>query len=383
MPEHIEIKEALGLTDLKKKPRPLLLFVPFIFFALGALLIAVSSASSGRNMPISPVSLAGADDKAAAISVHPRPKILRTTDNYPPSSYFPSSTTPKFTDTLGDITAFSFAAMDRDTRELVVARNLTSPRQMASIAKVMTALVAIENTDLASEFLVSDTATRAGEAAMGLTAGERVNLQELLYGLLLPSGNDAAETIAEGIFLGKDQLVSASGGSVLGEASDASFNPRFHARATFIARMNEKAKTIGMADTIFVNPTGLDAESTEKSSSSTVLDLLALGNYALDNEEIRKIVSTKFITFPYKANYHKAFALTNILGLRQSYPGVAGIKPGNTDLAGETLLSYTENGGRKIILVLLGSERTRDDAVKIYDYLFAKMGVVVKKSPVN
>ena len=318
---------------------------------------------------------------AAAENISPTPSfkvIKHTTDSYPPSSYFPLSVKPKFPQASEDIrkatpddprgiTAKGWGAFDRDTGELLVGENLTDKLAIASVTKVMTAMVAIEKAPFSKELVVSDTATKAGEAVMGLTAGERVTVEDLLYGTMLPSGNDAAETLAEGVVGDR------------GAQGQDDETMRKKNRAAFIAAMNQKAEEIGMYDSSFANPTGLDEKTLAQSTRSTALDLLALGKYALANETFATISSTKDIVLPYKKGYHKAFPLYNILNLDRSYPGIKGIKPGNTDFADETLLSYAENGGKRIILVLLGSTATKDDAVKIYDYVFGKLGVEVQR----
>lgn len=356
------IKEALGLTKPARRSGIWDFFLGGLF-----IILFVGSVGAGVLIPhdrqlVSP--LVG-DGRVKGVATE------QTHDVFPPNNYFPANTTPIISESVPGVTSTAYAAMERGTKQLLVAKNLTVRHPIASLTKVMTAVVALEHSDPSSEFLVSNSATKAGEATMGLTTGERVTLEELLYGLLLPSGNDAAETIAEGIFQGTQAV---------GGVEDASMDMQSNAsRATFLAKMNAKAASLGMYDTHYVNPTGLDGDSLGETTQSTVLDLLALGNFALTNPTVAKIVSTKFMSFPYKAGYHKAFYLTNILDLRQSYPGVAGIKPGNTDFAKETLLSYAQNGGKEIILVLLGSERTRDDAVKLYDLIFDKLGVKVDK----
>lgn len=274
-----------------------------------------------------------------------------TTQNYPPNKYFPLYLQPKFTQTL-DINAAAFAVMDRQNGELLLSKNLTKELPIASITKIMTALVALENGSLQTELKVSSAAASIGEAHMGLTSGEVLTVHELLYGLMLPSGNDAAEALAEGL-----------GG-----------------RTAFIISMNEKAKSLGLFDTYFFNPSGLDGETKETSSFSTCLDLLGLTNYALENQEFAQIVSTYYKDIPYKPGKHKAFFFYNILQLDRSYPGIKGVKPGNTDFAGETLVSYAENGGKQIIVVLLGATNSRDEVIKIYDYIFSKLGVIVNKA---
>lgn len=369
------IKEALEATTAANRSLALLFLSGFSLIVSGGLLFLFTPHNRQTSL-ISPLSAEG--DVKGALSLADASEVTSTREEYPPNAYFPTSLESLISDEIAGITATSYAAMERGSGRLLLAKNLTRERPIASLTKVMTAVVALESTDLSSEFLVSDSATKAGEAAMGLSAGERVTLEELLYGLLLPSGNDAGETLAEGLFTSQSPIGGVAADTLRGSANILSMEARAAARVTFIAKMNAKARLLGMRDTHYVNPTGLDGDSLESSSYSTALDLLALGNYALGNETLKKIVSTKYMSFPYKANYHKTFYLTNILGLRQSYPGVAGIKPGNTDLAKETLLSFAANGGKEVILVLLGSERTRDDAVKLYDLIFAKLGVTVK-----
>jgi len=272
----------------------------------------------------------------------------KTTQTYPPNVYFPKSLEPKYRETI-DINSQAYAVMDRESGELLFGKNITSESPIASVTKIMTAVVALEQAALDVEIKVSSAAASIGEAEMGLTWGERVNVEELLYGLLLPSGNDAAEALAEGV-----------GG-----------------RTSFMIRMNEKAQSLGFYDTFFFNPSGLDGETRATTNFSTALDLLALTNYALSNPTFAKIVATYYKEIPYKEGRHKAFYLNNILQLDRSYPGIRGVKPGVTDFAGETLVSYAENGGRKLIVVLLSTQNSRDEVVKLYDYVFPKLGVKI------
>ncbi len=272
----------------------------------------------------------------------------KTTTVYPPNDFFPRNLLPKYSDDLG-LTAKGYAVMDRNTRELLLSKNLTHEVPIASVAKIMTAIVVLEKSKKDQELTVSESAAKIGEASMGLTGGEQVPVEELLYGLLLPSGNDAAETLAQGL----------------------------DGRVEFIISMNEKAKALGMFDTYFFNPTGLDGETLSQTSFSTPLDLLALSNYALESPIFANIVSTYYKEFPYREGKHKAYFLYNILQLDRAYPGIKGVKPGVTDFAGETLVSYAENGGKHVIVVILGSRQSRDDVVKIYDYIFPKLGVKI------
>ena len=355
-------------TIYKKKPSlQRMVLSALLCICLGAT-FGVASTVLARAGEITPL---GIGTVTAMFGANP---LKKTTDNYPPSTYFPTSLSPRFegaADAIyalhryktGGVTAVAYAAMDRDTGELLVAQNITELRPIASVTKTMTAIVANEAAKRDSRFIVSQSAVDKGEATMGLTVGESVSIEELLYGMMLPSGNDAAETLAEGVFYTE---------SLLPFSDDVA---RMKSRATFISRMNQKASDIGMSDTFFANPTGLDEDSFETSSHSTALDLLALGTYYLENPYLADIASTKDIEIPYQEGHHKAFYLSNLLRMDDSYPGIRGIKPGNTEYAGETLISYAENGGKRIVLVLLGSSASKDDAIKLYDYIFKQLGV--------
>lgn len=274
----------------------------------------------------------------------------KTTKDYPPNDNFPISLIPKFAD-QPDINATSFCAFDPESRQLLLAKNLTQELPIASVAKIMTAVVALDRASLNFDIKVSSQAASIGEAVMGLTSGEILTVEELLYGLMLPSGNDAAEALAGNI----------AGG-----------------RNSFLKAMNDKAQELGMWDSFFFNPSGLDGETRDKTSFSTCLDLLGLTSFALKDPEFAEIVSTYEKILPYTAGRHKAYYLYNILDLDRSYPGIKGVKPGITDFAKETLVSYIEKDGKKIIVVLLGTENSKDEVIKLYDFLFPLLGVKIK-----
>lgn len=271
------------------------------------------------------------------------------TPTFPPNDYFPSSTRAKYSEEI-DVQAEAYVVMDRKNRQILFSKNLTRELPIASVTKIMTALIALENADLDARIKVSENAAAIGEAEMGLTAGETLTVEELLYGLLLPSGNDAAEALAEGVG---------------------------RSRTSFILSMNEKAKELGLLDTYYFNPTGLDGDTIETTSFSTPLDLLALTNYALTNPVFAKIVATHEKELPYIEGMHKAFYLNNILQLDRNYPGIKGVKPGNTDFANETLVSYAENDDTELIVVLLGVQNTRDEVIKLYDQVYQRLGIVI------
>lgn len=283
---------------------------------------------------------------------------VKTTDNYPGSKYLPINLSPQYEDDL-HLSSDIYAVMDRDRRELLYSKNLTKTVPIASISKIMTAITALDSAPLDMTIYISRFAAITGEAHMGLSAGERLSLQDLLYGSLLPSGNDAAEAIAEGV--GKYQKripwTETDGGG---------------ARKWFIDEMNRKGQSLGMMDTYFFNPTGLDEMSMGKTTFSTPLDLLALTSYALTNSTFAQVVATNNHIIPYKNGEHKAFYLNNILSLDRSFSGIKGVKPGISDFAKETLVSYIERDGRRIIAVILNSRRTKDDVLAIYKKIFSK-----------
>lgn len=328
-----------------------LFLLPSIFLILGFLFLGASlfifispslSTETVADGLVSPIISEPPISDLFKVGIYDQIKKEKTTDNYPPNKYFPKNLKPAYTTDL-DLKAKSYAVMDRDTGKLLMAKDVTAEKQIASLTKIMTALVALEKEQLDREIIVSKKAAEIGESVMGLTIGERYTVEELLYGLLLVSGNDAAEALADSLGRG---------------------------RFWFIEEMNKKAVGLGLKDTYFVNPTGLDGETRETSSFSTALDLLGLTNYALNNKQFAEIVSTKYHTIFYKQDFHKQIFLENILNFDRTYPGIKGVKTGNTDFAGQTLVSYAEYEGRRIIVVLLDSTATRDDAIKIYKYIF-------------
>lgn len=269
--------------------------------------------------------------------------LEKTTDNYPPNKYFPQDYQPIYNSDLG-IDAKSYLVYDKTKGRILYGENITEELPIASLTKIMTATVVLDKTDLDKRLIVPEQAI-VGEAFMGLEAGESVRVEDLLYGLMLPSGNDAAETLAYGVGGGESKK--------------------------FVQMMNEKAQNLGMKDTYFVNPSGLDGEFLESTSFSTALDLLALTNYSLESKIFRTIVGTKEKVVPQEKGKHKAFFLFNKLGLDNVYPAIKGVKPGTTELAGNCLVSYAEKDGQEYIIILLNAPHTRDEAVKIYERLYS------------
>lgn len=241
------------------------------------------------------------------------------------------------------ITGRSVLMYDIGTKKVLYSKNIKAKVPLASLTKIMTAIIALERLDPNAIYTVKKEHL-VGEDSMGVSAGERLSLKELLYGLILHSGNDASEVIAG----------NYPGG-----------------RASFISAMNEKAKSLGLTDTNFTNPSGLPWEGDQY---STAYDLLILTNYALSNFSLfRDIAQTANYTLP-KTDTHKEFIIENETNLLTTYPGVKGVKTGYTGEAGYCLITYLEQGEHKIIGILLNSENRRDEMKQLLDFALLEQG---------
>lgn len=245
---------------------------------------------------------------------------------------------------LLDLTAKSALSYDLTTNTVLYNRNATSTLPMASLTKIMTAIIALEHPRQDDTYKVS-AEDLVGEDSMGLSSGESLHLSDLLYGLILHSGNDAAETLASNF----------PGG-----------------RQAFIGAMNEKIKALGLSHTHFTNPTGLEGDGNQY---TTAYDLLVMTRYALSNFPIFAQVSATFDETIPSNSLHKEYLLENETNLISSYPGVKGVKTGYTPEAGLCLVTYLDYSGHKIIAVLLGSENRRLEMKDLLDYSLKKEGI--------
>ena len=240
---------------------------------------------------------------------------------------------------------------DAATGQVLWGRALNTERPMASVTKVMTALVVLESGQLDLQIRVPQAAFNyawkyGGETA-ALRPGDELTVQELLEALLLPSGADAAYTLAN------------------------AYGPGLTA---FIARMNAAASGMGMTHTHFTSPDGLPYP-TETSTYSTPSDLLTLGLAAMRFPVFRSIVSQQFFHLP-KARGHHQYWWDNTNDLITFYPGAVGIKDGYTDDAGHCLLFEAVRNGRALIGVVLGSPATgvaagAQDAARMLNWGFS------------
>ncbi|HEV3230887.1 MAG TPA: D-alanyl-D-alanine carboxypeptidase family protein, partial [Candidatus Dormibacteraeota bacterium] len=239
--------------------------------------------------------------------------------------------------------ARSAILVDLETHRVLydVAPHASLP--MASTTKLMTAMVALDNTTPDSVLGVSAASAHVEPDVMGLTEGEQVPVRDLLYGLLLDSGNDAAETLAEG---------------TLG-------------RESFLAAMNSRARRMGLAETHFANPTGLDDPAQRSSAHDLAIIAATLyQRYPL----LEQVVTTKSRSI-LPTPTHKAFAPMNLDKMLWSYPGAIGFKTGLTDNAGYCLVTGARRGDHTLVAVLLGDPLIFTDGTKLLDYGFARLTV--------
>lgn len=233
-----------------------------------------------------------------------------------------------------EITAASYLILDANSNIIMISKNMTGKLKIASITKLMTALVALDiykPTDILSvknDFYDG--------SIIGLTKGEKISVDSLTKALLIASANDAAQTLAD--------------------------NSPF----SFVELMNKKAKAIHLNDTLFSNPQGFD----DGNNSSTVFDLARLGSYALRYPYIKEIVRTQNTTIN-NANKNKSYSLENVNKLLADHPEVLGIKTGFTEEAGECLLSLHKINDHDVIIVVLKSEDRFEETMQLADWTSA------------
>ena len=231
------------------------------------------------------------------------------------------------------IHAQSAILMDAGSGRVLFEHNADARSRIASTTKILTGLLVCEQMDPEQELTVPKAAAGVEGSSMYLTAGERITVRELLYGLLLHSGNDAATALA-----------ITCGGTA----------------ERFVERMNIRAAQLGMTNSHFRNPSGLD----EDGHFSTARDLALLTRAALRNALFREAVGTKSITLGTRT-------LTNHNRLLWSYPGANGVKTGYTRAAGRVLVSSAERGGRTLIAVTICDPNDWADHTALLDYGFS------------
>lgn len=258
-----------------------------------------------------------------------------------------------------EITAESGYFVNSKSGQALYAKNPHKRLPMASLTKVMTVLVALEHKGMDYKYTVSQSAADMEPDKMELIAGEKLTLKELLYGIFLVSANDAAEVLAQGSVGGRDEFTSQR------EGSD-------DRRSRFIKLMNDKARQLGMNDTYYANPTGLDED--DHNSYSSAYDLAILTRYLIRHyPEVVGISRTVHAFLP-QSGEHQDYDMYSGINLLTTYPGVVGFKTGYTPEAGLTLITLAQRNGQEVIGVLLGSGDRRDEAKELLDYSFNRLG---------
>lgn len=234
-------------------------------------------------------------------------------------------------------TAYSYVLMDGDSGRVIESKNKDKPMLIASITKIMTCILAIENGTLEEIVTVDDSVLKSYGSGIYISVGEKIKLIDLLYGLMLRSGNDAAIMISTYISGSEEE---------------------------FVKLMNQKAKDIGMKNTIFYNSSGLD--NTTRGNLSTSYDMALLTKYAMQNEVYREIVKTKKHTV--KTNL-KTYIWHNKNKLL-SYDYVTGGKTGYTEKAKRTLVSTASKNNINLIVVTIKDSDDWNTHNSLYTKIF-------------
>lgn len=237
------------------------------------------------------------------------------------------------------ISAESAILMEQSSGRVLFARKEHEPMRIASITKIMTAILAIESGKMKDSVTISHRAEGVEGSSLFLKAGEKLTLEDLVYGLMLKSGNDAAVAIAEHV-----------GGSVEG----------------FVFMMNEKAREIGMHHTVFANPHGLDDH---ENHYSTAYDMALLTQYAMKNEQYQTISATKEYRSKRSDGASRYWLNKNRL-LTQLYQYSTGGKTGFTKRAKRTLVSTAKKDELELICVTLNAPSDWHDHMNLFDSAF-------------
>ena len=235
------------------------------------------------------------------------------------------------------VTAPHVAVLDETTGALLYSIDPFSRQAPASITKIATTIVALEREpDIKKVYTTTVSASALvacdGSSVMGLEPNDHVTLETLLYGMMLPSGNDAAEQVA----------YSLAG-----------------SRQTYVAWMNEKVTSLHLRDTHFVTPSGMDADD----HYSSAYDMALLARYAMQNPEFRTLAGTKsFVGDDYY--------MRNLNPLLYSYAGADGVKIGYTEIAGRTIVASATRDGHRVYVSLLGSKNLGVDCSALFDWVW-------------
>lgn len=309
-----------------------------VFIGLALVAVALAGGWAAGSLSGSRISQA-CHDCTSSVSAAETSPLHVVAGPSPSPSPTPVATSADPTD-FPFVSAKSIALVDAACGALIYGRDEHRRVPPASLTKLMTAAVALDHADASTMItshvdgaqLYNDT----GSTIMGLKPGMQLSLLDLLYGLLLPSGNDAAIAIAEGV-----------GGS----------------QPAFVAMMNEKAKTLALTDTHFTNPHGLN----DPDLYSSAYDMAMLAKYVMQNETLRQIVATE--SWQPKWDGPPVWNGNKLLS---EYPGADGVKIGYTEESQQTIVASASRNGRRVIASLMQSQDRYTDSQRLLDWAFAQ-----------
>lgn len=240
------------------------------------------------------------------------------------------------------VPAEAWIVVDSASGLVLAGKEIDTPRPMASVTKILTAIVVVENTDPDEIVTISSRAADVGESEIGVVQGERWTVGDLLIAMIVRSGNDAAVALAEHV-----------GGSVDG----------------FAAMMNAEASALGLKNSHFTNPHGLDDDA----HYTTPYDLSIIAKAAIGYPSIAAAARVRIVQFADdpEGTERIAVATNKLLG---TYPGVVGLKTGYTSKANKVLVAVARTGGREIITVVMGSEDHFSDTTELLGWAYATFG---------
>lgn len=239
-----------------------------------------------------------------------------------------------------EVNSRSAIIYDRKSKEIIWGKKENERRKMASTTKIMTAIIILERCNLNDTVIISKKAAGTGGSRLGLKVNDKVSVGDLLYGLLLVSGNDAAVALAE-----------YTAGNI----------------ASFAELMNNKAKELKLENTNYITPHGLDSDE----HYTTAYELAKMTDYALENTTFAKIVNTKSYTVTINGNPKNLSNTNELLG---NLNGVNGVKTGFTNGANRCLVTSVNRNNMNIITVVLGADTKKFrtvDSVKLIEYAYS------------
>ncbi|WP_456278468.1 serine hydrolase [Bacillus sp. AK128] len=271
---------------------------------------------------------------------------LRTSLVYILLLSFLISMMPSKVEAAPGVSAHSAIVIEQESGRVIFGKQEHEVRRIASITKIMTAILAIESEKLEEKVTVSKNAEGTEGSSLYLVAGEKIKLEDLVYGLMLRSGNDSAVAIAEHV-----------GGSLEG----------------FVYMMNQKAEEIGMKNTVFSNPHGLDDH---EEHYSTAYDMAILTRYAMQNEKYQEIAGTKVYRSPHpEEKWDRIWKNKNKL-LTGLYSYSTGGKTGYTKRAKRTLVSTASKDGMNLVAVTLNASGDWQDHISMFEFGFNNYDLV-------